>query len=314
MSPLAASLAIQPKALGFTADDDIIISGVDKEKNLVENIKGSFSQIQLETMIPFNTGTKLVRFSSTGNILITVTNDDIVTLLHIRDWSTLLQIKPINDIHDIDIDTNEEHLSICTPTTLLILSIQDKQVVQVIDSPTLHKRSTSFATCRYASDPEGQERLFGVVNTLNGHGFLCLWEIRARGFVQYPTTKVRNLAISRSKITAFEVSTRGDVLAYGSKDGNIGLVDIKQLRPIRRFHRVHQGDIVNMSFNYSDKYVASIGDDNECRVTSLTSVNKSPVSGLSTLVFVILDMVLFAFMMHLIVQMVDQGTLILPLS
>jgi hypothetical protein len=146
----------------------------------------------------------MVRFSSTGNLLVTVSNDDVLTLLDVRDWTVLMHIKPIDNIQQVDADANEEHLSICTPTVLMVLSIQDKKIVQVIESPKLHKKSTTFSACRYSTDQEGQERLFAVVNTFNGHGFLCTWEIRARGFVQYPTTKVRNVAISRSEITAFE--------------------------------------------------------------------------------------------------------------
>jgi hypothetical protein len=35
MSRLKASLNIAPKAVGFTADGDVVISGMGKEKNLV---------------------------------------------------------------------------------------------------------------------------------------------------------------------------------------------------------------------------------------------------------------------------------------
>jgi hypothetical protein len=45
-------------------------------------------------------------------------------------------------------------------------------------------------------------------------------------------------------------------------------------KPVKRFRKVHSREIVSMSFNSSDTYIASVGQDSEFRVTSLRHVDK----------------------------------------
>jgi hypothetical protein len=45
-------------------------------------------------------------------------------------------------------------------------------------------------------------------------------------------------------------------------------------KPVGRFRKVHNREIVSMSFNSSDTYIASVGQDSEFRATSLRHVDK----------------------------------------
>ena len=132
-----------------------------------------------------------------------------------------------NEVQDVDVDPEEEYLAVATPKALIILSLEDGTITQVIDSPKLNKKTEcEYRCCRYSSNG----RLYAVVNPKSrAHGFICVWELRKNKQRRYPVTQVKTSSVCRKSITSFSVNPTGDLLAYASTDLTIGLIDAKSL-------------------------------------------------------------------------------------
>ena len=134
-----------------------------------------------------------------------------------------------NGIQDLDVDSEEEYLAVATPKALIILSLEDGAITQVIDSPKLNKTTEcEFRGCRYNAP---QNKLYAVVNPRSrSNGFICVWDLRSRKQRRYPVTKVKTASVCRKSITSFCINPTGDLLAYASTDLSIGLVDARSPR------------------------------------------------------------------------------------
>ncbi|KAI9476196.1 MAG: hypothetical protein EXX96DRAFT_486503 [Benjaminiella poitrasii] len=206
-----------------------------------------YGRIQFKTK--FSTSTcknpeeyqKITRFSRSGNYLVTGISDGKISVLKksasSSSWDLCFPSLRFKNVQDIDIDSNEEHVAIAASSALIILSIQDGTIVQVIDSPKLNKHTTcEIRACRYGfNSKKRQETLYAVVNPIEtrGKGFICAWNLIKKGSYassSYPVTKVRTAGISRKSITSFTVNSTGDILAYASTDLSIGLVDAQTLK------------------------------------------------------------------------------------
>lgn len=149
----------------------------------------------------------MTRFSRSGNYLITGFSDGKISVLNTLNNNTLkfpsLRFK---NVQDVDIDINEQHVVVATSCALIILSITDGTIVQVIDAPKLNKNTVcEIRACRYGVTKSGTQTLYAVVNpTSRGRGFICAWKLRARGN-QYPVTKTKTAGISRKSITSFTI-------------------------------------------------------------------------------------------------------------
>ncbi|KAI7901461.1 WD40-repeat-containing domain protein [Cokeromyces recurvatus] len=306
----------------------VLISGINSSE---ENIKQGINlncQIfdiengQIQFKSKFSTSTcrnpeeyqKITRFSRSGNYLVTGISDGRISVLKktttsTTQWELCFPSLRFMNVQDIAIDHHEEHVAIAVSSALIILSIHDGTIVQVIDSPKLNKHTTcEIHACRYGySSKNQQETLYAVINPIStrGKGFICAWKLRESR--SYPVNKAKTAGISRKSITTFTVNPTGDILAYASTDLSIGLVDAQTLKPILRIPKAHGFAITNLCFNPSGRYLASAGADNNCRVMILPeSINlthkKYQAYFIIESIFMILDMLLFALLVHIIVQ------------
>ncbi|KAI8370414.1 quinon protein alcohol dehydrogenase-like superfamily [Radiomyces spectabilis] len=207
---------------------------------------------------------KVTRFSR--SYLVTGFSDGKVTVLKMPDLKLAFPPLRFNNIQDIDIDRDENYMAIATAKALIIASLEDGSIVQVIDSPKLNRNTTcEFRACRYASQDRANEKLYAIVNpTSRGRGFVCAWRV-------YPhqaryLRRAKTASVSRKGITSFAVSPSGHVLAYASTDLTIGLIDAQTLRPLLRVPDAHGFAITSLNFSRSGEFLVSAGADNCCRM------------------------------------------------
>ncbi|KAI9494056.1 hypothetical protein BDB00DRAFT_882902 [Zychaea mexicana] len=236
------SVACHPKLPLFA-------TGINDEANVIErgeNQSCHLFELGSSTIQPLNKTSasttrnvedyqKVTRFSRSGQYLVTGFTDGRVTVLKMPDLTLAFPPLRFNGVQDVDVDPEEEYLAVATPKALIIVSLEDGTITQVIDSPKLNKKTEcEFRCCRYSSNlssSSNERKLYAVVNPKSrGHGFICVWDLRKRKQRRYPVTQVKTASVCRKSITSFSVSPSGDLLAYASTDLSVGLVDAKTLR------------------------------------------------------------------------------------
>ncbi|CAO0799713.1 unnamed protein product [Mucor circinelloides] len=232
------SIACHPKlpllVAGINSSEEVIKEG----HNLNCRVFGTeYGQLQLKSALSTSTCKsideyqRVTRFSRSGDYLVTGFSDGKISVLRTNDWTLCFPSLRFKNVQDIDIDIREQHVAVATSSALIILSIQDGTVVQVIDSPKLNKNTVcEIRACRYGVTLKGEETLYAIVNpTSRGRGFVCAWKLRRKG-KQYPVHKARTAGISRKTITSFSINPTGDILAYASTDLSIGFIDAQGLK------------------------------------------------------------------------------------
>ncbi|KAG0746484.1 hypothetical protein G6F57_008504 [Rhizopus arrhizus] len=275
----------------------------DNKITLKQQISASQSKLTAEYQ------QKVIRYSKWGNYLVTAFSDGKVSVLNTKDWTLAFPVLQFKNLQDVDFDSKEEHMAIATLNSLTIISIKEKgRVIQVIDSPKLNKQtSCEIRAVRYATLNE-QETLYAVVNsTSKGHGFICAWKLLIGQ--EYPVIKPRTASVSRKNITRFSVSPNGDILAFVPNDFSIHLIDVQTFKPLLKVNQAHRFAITDLVFSHSGEYLATSGADNQCKVMMLSNINEylETSDEYNQVIYGILDMLLFALLMHIIVQVVDQG-------
>ncbi|KAI8146089.1 quinon protein alcohol dehydrogenase-like superfamily [Fennellomyces sp. T-0311] len=267
-------------ATGINDEADVIKRGENQSCHLFELGSSTIQPLNkasASTTRNIQDYQKVTRFSRSGQFLVTGFTDGRVTVLKMPDLTLAFPPLRFNGVQDLDVDPEEEYLAVATPKALIIVSLEDGAITQVIDSPKLNKRTEcEFRSCRYGAP---QHKLYAVVNPHSrSNGFICVWDLRNRKR-RYPVTQVKTASVCRKSITSFCVSPAGDLLAYASTDLSIGLVDAKSLRPIMQVKNAHGFAITSLAFSPSGKYLASAGADTRCRIMVLPDKLKSLSSG-----------------------------------
>ncbi|KAG0191863.1 hypothetical protein DFQ28_010802 [Apophysomyces sp. BC1034] len=281
---------------GINQSIENVKQGNNKNCRVFSNVEGSIAQkVQISTSTNTDPDEylKVLRYSRSGRFIVSGFTDGKVTVLK---YPELIPVSPplrFNDVQDIDIDFQEENVAVATAKAIIVLSLKDGTIEQVINSPNLN-RSTI---------PGETQKLYAVINpTSRGRGFVCMWNLRPGRQITAKATMFAS--VSRKSITSFCVSPVGNLLAYASTDLSIGLVDAKTLRPVLHVDRAHGFAITSLKFSRSGKHLASAGADNCCRVMEVPENLELGIDYV-TPIYVLLCMLMAALWSHIIVQMAN---------
>ncbi|KAI7876947.1 WD40 repeat-like protein [Lichtheimia hyalospora FSU 10163] len=291
-------------AAGINDNDTVIENGENRSCRLFDNAIKATDTAFASTSRNTEDYQKVTRFSPTGNLLVTGFTDGQVTVRRLEDLTLKFPPLRFNGVQDVDIDPDEAHLAVATPKALMILSLKDGTIVQVIESPRLNGRTEcEFRSCRYAKAPEN--KLYAAVNPISrGRGFLCAWDLSPNPQRRYPITKrAKTASVCRKSITSFSVSPSGDFLAYASTDLTIGVVDARLLRPVLVIKQAHGFAITSLCFSRDGKCLASAGADTQCRIMILPDLLRKESQVLSESLFALLCVMLLWLLSHIIQEM-----------
>ncbi|KAN0065378.1 hypothetical protein ACQY0O_001214 [Thecaphora frezii] len=129
------------------------------------------------------------------------------------------------------------------------------QVIQTIKNPALGgKGPCSFRAARFGRGDASREKLFTVVNAAPAGGrgpkakvrksFVTAWDADSWDLIE-------TRHVSDRPVTVFDVSPDGKLLAYGSSDLSVGVLDAKTLRPILKILHAHDFPPTSLRFNPS---------------------------------------------------------------
>ncbi|KAJ7742418.1 quinon protein alcohol dehydrogenase-like superfamily [Mycena maculata] len=176
--------------------------------------------------------------------------------------------------------------------------LAELELLRTVDPPAAVSGATgsNFRAARY--HPENSEILYTISNTIPArsrtkkaaprHAFVCKWDTKT-----WAVVKVKK--VGDKGLTAFDVSPNGNLLAFGSSDYSVGLLDAKTLAPLITILKAHEFPPTTLKFNPTSRLLVSGSADNTIRVISVPdSTGKSSWLTLIILLITIL-IVLLAF-------------------
>ncbi|BGP51350.1 hypothetical protein JCM10450v2_007288 [Rhodotorula kratochvilovae] len=181
-----------------------------------------------------------------------------------------------NDEGDMLVGTSSNKLCVWSTKGAAEEDGSEPEPLQVIERPVLKKELA--CTFRAAKFGRGQTaaNLYTVVNASpagpkmrkppagSKKAFVSLWDARA-----WKLLKTRT--VSQKPVTAFDVSDDGTLLAYGSSDLSVGILDAVTLRPILTVLHAHDFPVTALKFNPSASVLVSGSADNSIRVIEVPS-------------------------------------------
>ncbi|CAH1446203.1 unnamed protein product [Lactuca virosa] len=181
----------------------------------------------------------------------------------------------------------------------LDFSIDGKFLVSVGSGPArVWDISSSIAK---ASLPQENDEIFGSCKfSLNSKNDQVLYvtTMRARGgsIVKWNTTTWKRISskhVVRDPISAFSVSNDGKLLAIGTNEGDIHILNSSNMKVHTVVKKAHLGPVTALAFSNDSRALASVSMDSSARVTMINETTKNGVSIWVVLLFLLLAAALY---------------------
>ncbi|QRV87939.1 hypothetical protein RhiJN_15957 [Ceratobasidium sp. AG-Ba] len=157
-------------------------------------------------------------------------------------------------------------------------------LIQTLPTPSSRSNSSYRAT-RWS--PTDSQTAWSVVNTTGGvakdrRAWVIRWDV-AEDKKVWKQAKMGKAATR--PITVFDISQSGHLLAFGSSDLSVGILDAQTLAPLLTILRAHEFPPTALRFNPSGTLLASASADNTVRLVAVT--NTFSQSWVTTLVILL---------------------------
>ncbi|KAH8106308.1 WD40 repeat-like protein [Cristinia sonorae] len=225
---------------------------------------------------------KITVFSPDHTLLAVAGTKDLALLRYPSLEPVALPISlPKGEIYDATFSSST--LVVATTVNLLIYSLPplseekkspalpELELVNTIDRPSLpgSDAGSSFRCARF--HPSDFKILYTVINTVAPkkarknapkRAYICKWDTE--------TWKVKKYRkVSDRPLTCFDVSPSGMILAFGSSDYTVGVVDASTFAPVITILKAHEFPPTTLKFNPESKLLVSGSADNTIRIVSV---------------------------------------------
>ncbi|KAI4312486.1 hypothetical protein MLD38_037292 [Melastoma candidum] len=153
-----------------------------------------------------------------------------------------------------------------------------------------------FGYCRFSTNIDGSNILYTTAMA-GGGGSIITWD--ASSWKRMSTKQ-----LVRDSINAFNVSSDGKLLAIGTGDGDILIVNSANMKAEMTIKKAHLGFVTALSFSPDSRAVVSVSMDSSARVTQIHY--KKPGGGMNSW-FVIILIIIVAIAFYSVQQ---QGLLL----
>ncbi|OBZ76124.1 Guanine nucleotide-exchange factor SEC12 [Grifola frondosa] len=154
--------------------------------------------------------------------------------------------------------------------------ITSLELIRTVERPTLPGKDagSSFRAARY--NPKDEKVLYTIMNTVP------------------PRTRTKSSQdVGDRGLTCFDVSPNGKLLAFGSSDYTVGILDAQTLAPLLTILKAHELPPTTLRFNPSSNLLVSGSADNTIRVVAVpTSLGES---SWSSWIFIVVALLIILF-------------------
>ncbi|CAE6505049.1 unnamed protein product [Rhizoctonia solani] len=179
-------------------------------------------------------------------------------------------------------------------------------LLNTIPVPASHPNS-SFRSTRWS--PHDSKTAWSVINTTSGaskdrRAWIVRWNITGLGEGEKNEGKgdwrvARTAKAATRPITVFDVSQDGKLLAFGSSDLSVGILDSQKLVPLLTILRAHEFPPTALRFNPNASLLASASADNTLRLIAVPS--NFDQSAITT------TLILFVLLVGLLAVLIQRG-------
>jgi len=146
-----------------------------------------------------------------------------------------------------------------------------------------------FGYCRFSVDNAGNEVLYIAANTGRG-GSIITWDTTS-------WKRRRSNVFKNNSITAFNVSADGKLLAIGTMEGDVLIIDSKRMKVNQVVKKAHLGLVTALAFSPDSRCLVSVSFDSRARLIVIEPTRaKRGISLWVVLLFVLLYVVSFYFL------------------
>ncbi|KAI4367338.1 hypothetical protein MLD38_023086 [Melastoma candidum] len=200
---------------------------------------------------------------------------------------------------DIILDEDQAHSSVKD----LDFSLDGKFVVSLGDSgpcriwdvassasvASLAKETgEKFGFCRFSTSIDGSSMLYTTAITGRGSSIIT-WNASS-----WKRMSAKQLV--RDSINAFSVSSDGKLLALGTGDGDILIVNSANMKAEMTIKKAHLGFVTALSFSPDSRAVVSVSMDSSARVTPIQFKKASGGTNLGLIILIIIVAIAIYFM------------------
>ncbi|PIL36872.1 hypothetical protein GSI_00562 [Ganoderma sinense ZZ0214-1] len=303
---------------GINSSEDALKSGLNQNCRVfdIKDSKLSFTQAQstIHLTAEDDDFQKVTVFSPNGKYLAVGGTRD----LSVLDYPSLDPIAtPIHlekgEIYDAAFSSKT--LVVATTVNLLVYALPSEEegeatekskgtppvpleLLHTIDRPALPGKDAGSSYRAVRFHPCDEKVLYSVSNTVPPktrskasprRAYVVKWDTDT-----WKTTKLRQ--ISERGVTCFDVSPDGKLLAFGSSDLNVGVLDAQSLAPLLTILKAHEFPPTTLRFSPSSDTLVSGSADNTVRVVTIP-IGLGATSWGSWLLFIVaLLVVLFAIL------------------
>ncbi|KAG8865282.1 hypothetical protein FRB96_000172 [Tulasnella sp. 330] len=272
---------------------------------------------------------KVTTFSPSGELLAVGCTDNQISLLTFPSLSRLAQ--PFNiprtggDIYDIDF-FNEYVIITCSkaiyiasipststsekaPPLKVVKTIEPSSILAVPAETTCSFRSARVVTTKEKDDTRST-LLYTVVNTTPPRSaprgtprsaYVCTYQLVGTAD-DLVCTLAKSKSVSSKAITVFDISSSGQLLAVGSSDLSVMILDAKTLAPLLSILKAHELPPTALRFNASSSLLVSGSADNSVRVISVPATLGASGASMTTAIYVLLLSLLAAVIAVFVLQ------------
>ncbi|KAK4758732.1 hypothetical protein SAY87_020033 [Trapa incisa] len=145
-----------------------------------------------------------------------------------------------------------------------------------------------FGFCRFSQLSDGTLVLYVTAMTGRG-GSILSWNTST-------SKRIASKHVVRDSINAFNVSSDGRLLAVGTGEGDILILDSNTMRARTSVKKAHLGFVTALSFSHDSRAVISVSMDSSARVTRIEQEKPSGGLSLWMIILVVLLAVAVYFM------------------
>ncbi|KAI8897092.1 quinon protein alcohol dehydrogenase-like superfamily [Globomyces pollinis-pini] len=244
---------------------------------------------------------RVCRFSKDGKMFIAGTTDG---HLSFWSWPEMEEALPAYDypnseILDIHIDHQSSNVVVVTSSKLRLLDLAKGKVRWSLDDLTVGSAKCELRSARFGSN-SSEGILFVVFNSKGRR------ESYIRKFDILDNWKLKKSKQVASKpITAFNISENGHLLAIGSSDMSVSVLDSNNLSVLLRIPDAHSFPVTTIDFNTNAAYVISGSADGTVAISPVPDVNSSSFAVKCNMLMVFL-FVIFVLTIIFIIVPIDE--------